>query len=160
MGAFRVTPQNFKWIGFIKLFFPNAKIINCSRNPKDICVSLFKNDFASSMMNWSFNQEEISDYYNHYHRLINFWKDKIPNSIYDLNYERLVKDSKNEIDKLLNYCNLDLDEKCYNFNKFNQTPVKTVSISQANKPIYKDSINSHNSYEIFLKNMFNKLNII
>ncbi|MDA9598418.1 sulfotransferase [Candidatus Pelagibacter sp.] len=154
------TPQNFKWIGFIKLFFPNAKIINCNRNPKDICVSLFKNDFASSMMNWAFNQEEISDYYNHYHQLINFWKDKISNSIYDLNYERLVNDSKNEIDKLLNFCDLDLNEKCYNFTKFSKTPVKTVSVSQANKPIYKDSINSHNSYEIFLKNMFNKLNII
>ncbi len=154
------TPQNFKWIGFIKLFFPNSKIINCNRNPKDNCISLFKNDFASSMMNWAFDQVEISDYYNHYHQLINFWKNKIPNSIYDLNYEKLVNNSKNEIDKLLNFCNLDLNEKCYNFTKFSKTPVKTVSVSQANNPIYKDSINSHNSYENFLKNMYDKLNII
>ena len=40
------TPQNFKWIGFIKIFFPNAKIILCQRNPR-IIVSLFKNDFPS-----------------------------------------------------------------------------------------------------------------
>ena len=26
------APLNFRWIGFIKLFFPNAKIVHCFRN--------------------------------------------------------------------------------------------------------------------------------
>ena len=120
-------------------------------------ITSFKNDFASSMMNWAFDQVEISDYYNHYHQLINFWKNKIPNSIYDLNYEKLVNNSKNEIDKLLNFCNLDLNEKCYNFTKFSKTPVKTVSVSQANKPIYKTSVNSNELYVKYLSEMFNIL---
>ena len=151
------TPQNFKWIGFIKIFFPGAKIVVCSRNSKDNCISLFKNDFPSSMMNWTFDQEEIAEYYNHYQELMNFWKDKIPNEIYDLKYEKLINDNKNEIDKLLNFCNLDLNDKCYNFTKFSKTPIKTASVSQASKPIYKDSVNSHNSYQNFVKKMFNKL---
>ena len=154
------TPQNFKWIGFIKIFFPEAKIIICQRNPKDNCVSLFKNNFPSSMMNWAFDQVEIAEYYNQYFKLISFWKDKIPNDIYDLDYEKLINDNKNEIDKLLKFCNLDLNERCYNFTKFSKTPIKTVSISQASKPIYKDSINSSNSYQNFLQKMFNKINII
>jgi tetratricopeptide (TPR) repeat protein len=154
------TPQNFKWIGFIKIFFPGAKIIICQRNPKDNCVSLFKNNFASSMMNWAYDQEEIAEYFNQYFKLINFWKKKISNDIYDLNYEKLINDDKSEIDKLLQFCNLDLNEKCYNFTKFSKTPIKTVSVSQANKPIYKDSVNSFNSYQNFLQKMFNKINII
>ena len=154
------TPQNFKWIGFIKIFFPEAKIIICKRNPKDNCVSLFKNNFPSPMMNWAFDQEEIAEYYNQYFKLISFWKDKIPNDIYDLDYEKLINDDKNEIDKLLKFCNLELDDKCYNFTKFSKTPIKTVSVSQANKPIYKDSINSFNSYQNYLQKMFNKINII
>ena len=40
------APQNFRWIGFIKIFFPNSKIIHCNRNAKDNCLSLFKNNFA------------------------------------------------------------------------------------------------------------------
>ena len=36
-------PVNFKWIGFIKLILPNAKIIHCKRNPKDTCLSIYKN---------------------------------------------------------------------------------------------------------------------
>jgi hypothetical protein len=154
------TPQNFKWIGFIKIFFPNAKIILCQRNPKDNCVSLFKNDFPSLTMNWSFDQEEIAEYYNEYHKLMNFWKDKIPKDIYELNYERLIEDDKGEIDKLLEFCNLDLSEKCYNFTKFSKTPIKTVSVSQANKPIYKDSINSFDPYQKHLQKMLKKINKI
>ena len=37
------APLNFRWIGFIKLLFPNAKIIHCERNPKNNCFSMFKN---------------------------------------------------------------------------------------------------------------------
>ena len=109
------TPQNFKWLGFIKIFFPSSKIVICQRNPKDI---------------------------------------------YELNYERLIEDDKGEIDKLLEFCNLDQSEKCYNFTKFSKTPIKTVSVSQANKPIYKDSINSFDPYQKYLQKMLKKINKI
>ena len=154
------TPQNFKWLGFIKIFFPGSKIVICQRNPKDNCVSLFKNNFASSIMNWAFDQEEIAEYYNEYYKLVSFWKDKIPKDIYELNYERLIEDDKVEIDKLLEFCDLDLNEKCYNFTKFSKTPIKTVSVSQANKPIYRDSINSFDPYQNHLQKMLKKLSII
>ena len=41
------APQNFRWIGFMKIFFPNCKVIHCSRDSKDNCLSIFKNAFAS-----------------------------------------------------------------------------------------------------------------
>ena len=154
------TPQNFKWIGFIKIFFPNSKIIVCQRNPKDNCLSLFKNNFPSSMMSWAFDQEEIAEYYNQYYSLVNFWKIKTPNEIYELNYEKLIDNNKEEISSLLKFCDLNLDSKCFDFTKFSKTPIKTVSVSQASKPIYKDSVNSSNSYENSLQKMFKKINII
>ena len=60
------APLNFKWIGFIKIFFPNSKIIHCKRNSKDNCLSIFKNNFSSPKMNWAFDQKDISNYYNNY----------------------------------------------------------------------------------------------
>ena len=48
------APQNFRWIGFIKILFPNSKIIHCSRNPKDNCLSLYKNYFSSKTMSWAY----------------------------------------------------------------------------------------------------------
>ena len=72
----------------------------------------------------------------------------------------MIEDDKGEIDKLLEFCNLDLSEKSYNFTKFSKTPIKTVSVSQANKPIYKDSINSFDPYQKHLQKMLKKINKI
>ena len=152
------APQNFKWIGFIKIFFPNSKIIHCYRNPKDNCLSLFKNSFASTMMNWANDQEDIAKYYNLYSELMKFWKDKIPNFIYDLEYESLVNNKDIEIKKILDFCNLSLDEKCFNHQDNSKTPIKTVSISQARQPIYNSSVNLNSKYDKYLGKMFNLLN--
>ena len=151
------APQNFRWIGFIKIFFPNSKIIHCYRDPRDNCLSLFKNSFASSMMNWSNDQKDIANYYNLYSELMKFWKKKIPNFIYDLEYESLVKDKDTEIKKILEFCELDIDQKCFDHQKNSKTPIKTVSISQARQSIYNSSVNLNSKYDKYLKKMFNLL---
>ena len=66
------APLNFRWIGLIKILFPKSKIIHCSRNPKDNCLSLYKNFFEGGL-NFSYNQKELGAYYNLYTELINFW---------------------------------------------------------------------------------------
>ena len=151
------APQNYKWIGIMKLFFPNCKVIHCVRNPEDNCLSLYKNNFPSSNMNWAFDEEDIGQYYNGYKNLMNFWKTKTPNFIYDLSYENLVKNQKEEIKNLINFCKLDWDPDCLEFYKKNKTPIKTVSINQARKPIYDSSINSSQIYSKHLPILFNLL---
>ena len=151
------APQNFRLIGFIKLFFPNCKIIHCHRNPKDNCLSLFKNSFASQTMNWTNKAEDIAEYYNLYSEIMKFWKTKIPNFIYDLDYDKLVQDKESEISKILNFCELEWDEKCLSPDKNSKTPIKTVSIAQARQPIYKSSLNSSDNYEKYLSKMFSIL---
>ena len=151
------APQNYKWIGIMKLFFPNCKVIHCVRNPEDNCLSLYKNNFPSSTMNWAFDEEDIGQYYNGYKNLMNFWKTKTPNFIYDLSYENLVKNQKEEIKNLINFCKLDWDPDCLEFYKKNKTPIKTISINQARKPIYDNSINSSQLYLKHLPILFNLL---
>ena len=148
------APQNFRYIGFIKLFFPNCKIIHCYRNPKDNCLSLYKNSFASNTMHWTNKGEDIAEFYNLYSQMMKFWKSKIPDFIYDVEYEKLVKDKESEIKKILKFCNLDWDEKCLNPDKHSKTPIKTVSVSQARQPIYQSSLNSNSNYDKFLDKMF------
>ena len=151
------APQNFRWLGFIKIFFPNSKIIHCYRNARDNCLSLFKNSFASSMMNWSNNPKDIASYYNLYSELMSFWKTKIPKFIFDVEYESLVRNKEDEIKKILKFCDLKWDEKCLNPEKNSRTPIKTVSVSQARQPIYKSSVNSNASFDKYLSEMFNTL---
>jgi hypothetical protein len=153
------APQNFIWIGFIKLFFPNSKIIHCSRNPKDNCLSIYKNYFTSETMSWAYDENSIAKYYNQYLKLMNFWKLKFEDSIFDANYEQIVNSPEKEIKKMISFCNLGWENDCLNFYKNRKTPIQTVSVSQASKPIYKSSVNSSKAYAQYLSEMFNILDI-
>jgi tetratricopeptide (TPR) repeat protein len=151
------APQNFLWIGFIKIFLPNSKIIHCHRNPKDNCLSIFKNHFSSNTMFWAYDQKDIVEYYILYSKLLEYWKTKFKNFIFDASYENIVSSPEKEVKKMISFCDLEWDPECLNFYKNKKTPVQTVSISQANKPIYKSSINSSEEYSKYLSDMFEML---
>ena len=151
------APQNFLWMGFIKIFFPNSKIIHSYRNPRDNCLSIYKNYFPSNDMLWSFDQTNIANYYNSYLDLMDFWKNKFKDSILDVNYERLVEFPEDELKKIFSFCNLTWDPNCLNFYKTKKTPISTVSVNQASKPIYKSSVNSNEGFSKYLSEMFHIL---
>ena len=90
-------------------------------------------------------------------KLINFWKIKFPEFIFDANYEQIVNQPEVEIKKILSFCNLNWEPDCLNFYKNKKTPIQTVSVNQARKPIYKSSVNSNQEYEKYLAEMFNIL---
>ena len=150
------TVQNFFWIGFIKFFIPNAKIIVADRSSKDICLSIFKTNFKNGFMNFAYNQKDIASFYNLYFDLISYWKELFPNEIYTLKYEKLIKDPEIETKKLINFCDLEWDQNCLRHDK-NKSAIKTASISQARKPIYKSSMNLSDNYSKYLKEMFGLL---
>ena len=145
------APLNFRWIGLIKILFPNSKIIHCSRNPKDNCLSLYKNFFEGGL-NFSYDQKELGTYYNLYLDLIKFWNEKFPGSIYEAKYEQIITNQENEIKNIINFCDLPWEESCLSFYK-NKTPIKTMSTAQARQPIYKSSINSFEKFSPFLKEL-------
>ena len=145
------APLNFRWIGLIKILFPNAKIIHCTRNPRDNCFSLFKNFFEGGL-NFSYDQKELNSYYGLYLNLMNFWLDLFPDSIYEANYEKIVNHPQYEIEEILRFCNLSWEDNCLNFHN-NKTPIKTMSTAQARQPIYKSSINSHDKFSSFLEDL-------
>ena len=80
---------------------------------------------------------------------MNFWRKIFPSQIYDLCYENLVSDTKKEVEKLLKFCSLEWDEKCLQHHK-NKRVIKTISYSQARKPIYNTSVKSFKGYEDYL----------
>ena len=152
------APLNFRYIGLIKLIFPNAKIIHCSRSPKDNCLSLYKNFFDENL-NFSSDQDDLSKFYKEYIGLMAFWHAKIPQYIHDIKYEYLITDAKNEIKNLLSFCDLDWEDSCLEFYK-NKRPVKTVSSAQVRKSFYNSSVDSYKNYENFLGDLYSSLDKI
>ena len=53
--------------------------------------------------------------------------------------------------------NLDWEKDCLEYYK-NDSPIKTVSFNQANKPIYKTSLNKYEVYKNDLEDLFSNLN--
>ncbi len=149
------NPLNFKWIGIIKLIYPNAKIVHCVRDPKDNCLSLYKNIFDQNI-NWSYNLADILNYYKNYSEIMQFWKTTIPDFTYDISYENLVSEPKPEIEKLLKFCELSWEDDCLNFYN-NKRAIKTVSAAQARQKIYKTSISSASNFEPYLNEFFSDL---
>ena len=149
------APLNFRWIGFIKILFPNAKVIHCVRDPKDNCLSLYKNIFDESQ-HWTYNKSNIFNYYKNYYELMNFWKKKLPNFIFDCKYENLINNSKVEIKKLLDFCDVSWNDNCLKFYN-SKRAIKTVSVAQVRQPLYKSSISSNKNFEFYLSDLFIKL---
>ena len=149
-------PANFKWIGLIKMILPNSKIIHCKRNPADICLSIFQQNFYTLGNEYSFNLEEIVEYYNNYLKFMSHWQTIFMKDIYHLNYENLIHNQKVETKKLLKFCSLSWENKCMEFAKTKRI-VRTSSHSQVRKKIYPTSIEKWKKYKSHLNKYLKKL---
>jgi tetratricopeptide (TPR) repeat protein len=146
------APLNFRWIGLIKILFPDSKIIHCQRDPLDICFSNYKNSFAASSLSFSYNLENLGNFFNLYKDLMKFWDVNFSDDIYNLNYEELINNQELETKKLLKYCELEWDESCMRPHK-NKKIVFTASLSQVRSPVYKSSIKKWENYSKQLKDL-------
>ena len=142
------SPLNFRWIGFILNMLPNSKIIHCRRNKIDVCWSNYKNQFEGSL-HYSNNLKDLSEYYELYENLMKYWKEKFKDQIYDLDHEKLVNNPDVVIKELINFCELEWDEKCLKPEE-NKKTIKTVSFKQARNPIYKEKTKNYLHYEKYL----------
>ena len=144
------SPLNFEYIGFILSAFPEAKIVHLKRDARATCWSIYKYLFNTDGNGFSFDQQDLAEYFALYNDLMSFWHDLFPNKIYDICYEDLTINQEEETRKLLDYCDLDWDENCLDFHK-NKRAVKTVSSLQVRQKIYQGSSEAWKNYKSYLK---------
>ena len=103
-----------------------------------ICWSIYKHYFKSNGNGYSSNLDDLASYFEIYRNLMDFWHKKFPNKIYDISYEDLTVNQEKETRNLLDYCGLEWDESCLNFDK-NSRAVQTASGLQVRKKMYQGS---------------------
>ena len=108
-------------------------------------------------MEWTYSEENLLNYCKNYISIVNFWKRKYPDKILDLNYEDLVNLPEKTIENLLKFCDLEWDEACVKFYNTKRS-IKTLSVAEARKPIYKSSLSRSSDFEKFFSSTFKKLN--
>ena len=90
--------------------------------------------------------KDIAKFYKLYLKTMRFWQKEFPNNIYNLSYESLIENPKDQIEKILVFSNLKWDENVMNHYK-NPRIIRTLSFDQANKPISKKIANTILNYK-------------
>ena len=139
------NPNNFTFVGVLKLALPNAKIINAKRHPLDSCYGSFKQLFASGQP-FTYDLSELGEYYMQYQKLMDHWHDILPNFVLDVHYEKVVNDLDVEVRQILDFCGLPFEENCLRFHETKRA-VKTASSEQVRQPLYSSSVNLWRNYE-------------
>jgi len=141
-------PNNFIYIGLILLAMPNAKIVNTMRHPIDNCFGCFKQLWAEGQ-HFSYDLNDLGRYYRDYQRLMAHWQKVFPGKVYSVQYENVVDDLEGNVEKLLAYCGLPLEQACLRFHE-TERAVNTASSEQVRQPIYKSAVAYWKHFEAHL----------
>ena len=146
-GAQRLVdkmPLNFHELGLISLLFPHARVIWCRRDPRDIAVSVYGENFAldERLAN---NLGDIGHYINGQTRLMRHWQQAISLPILELAYEDLARDPDMHARRLIAFAGLPWHADCLNFHQHDRG-VQTPSRWQVKQPIYTRSIGRWRHY--------------
>jgi tetratricopeptide (TPR) repeat protein len=131
-------PFNYLYAGLIHLALPHARIINLQRHPLDTCYAVYKQLFKDAYP-FSYDLEELAQYYVAYHELMQHWNAVMPGVILTVRYEDVVADLETSTRALLEYCGLPWDDACLRFHE-NRRASTTASATQVRQPLYDSSV--------------------
>ncbi|HKT54325.1 MAG TPA: tetratricopeptide repeat protein [Caulobacteraceae bacterium] len=159
-GALRITDKlltNFFFAGLINLLFPNAKIIHTRRNPVDTCLSAYTKLFKDDMPH-SYDFGELGRYYLKYEELMAHWEQVLPPGVMmTVDYESVTEDLEANARAMVKHVGLEWDDACLAFHK-SKRAVKTASVAQVRRPIYKTSVERWRRYGEGLQPLLDALN--
>ncbi len=137
-------PDNVNNLGWIRLMFPNAKVIHCRRDLRDVALSCWQTCFGA--IRWANHWREIAGRFADSLRTVEHWKTISNIEWLDFPYESVIEDTETYARRLIDYVGLDWDPNCLKFHE-TKRPVRTASLSQVREPIYKTSVAKWRNYE-------------
>lgn len=148
-------PVNYLYCGMIHKALPDARIVHLVRDPLDTCYAIYKTLFFDAY-EFSYDQDELAEYYIAYRRLMQHWHETMPGVILDVSYESLVTDTEAQARRIYAWCGLEWTPRAL------ETPGKsdvyaTASAAQVREPVHSRSVNSSRRYERELAPLVRKL---
>ncbi|MEM5517792.1 sulfotransferase [Henriciella sp. AS95] len=148
-------PNNFLHVGLIAKMLPQAVFIDARRDPRDCCLSAFKQNFARGQT-FSYGLDILGQYYRDYLRVMRHWDHVLPGRVHRVQYESMVSDTEREIRNLLAHCGLDFEPACLAFHETRRA-VRTASAEQVRQPIYARGVGHWKNFEPWLGELFTAL---
>ncbi len=147
-GAARVvdkTPLNIMNLGLIGGLFPNARVIWCRRDLRDVAVSNHLMYFARGNL-YSTDQSDCAFVTRQMDRLGAIWSRELKLPILEVAYEDLVESPEANARRIVDFLGLPWEAGCLDFQN-TQRAVTTPSSWQVRQPIYSSAIGRWRRYE-------------
>lgn len=135
------NPSNWALMGAALAMLPGARVVNSRRNPLETSFACYRQLFGNRAVNYSYDLDDIVDYYAGYARLSKLWEQRFPRQYFDHEYEALQADPEAQIRRLLDFCGLPFDAACLDFHRTSRT-VLTISAAQVRQPLQRDTARS------------------
>lgn len=144
-------PHNFLHLGLISILFPQARIIHVRRDPRDVAVSNYFQNFKAKRggMGYAFDLCHIGRQIRDHDRVMDHWRRVLPGPILDLDYEDLVGNFEAAARRLLDFVGLPWSEEVLAFHE-TERPIKTASVWQVRQPLYQSSKEKWRRYAAYL----------
>lgn len=139
------APLNFEHLGLVELLFPAARVIVVRRDPRDVCVSIYRQKLRSSHL-YATSLPNLGHFHRQFEAQMAFWRDNLNLAFYDLVYEDLVAEPEAEARRLIDFCGLEWEDGCLEFHKLGGE-VASLSGAQVRRPISRKSIGFWRHYE-------------
>jgi hypothetical protein len=148
-------PMNYLYLGAIRRALPTARILLVRRQPLDSCFAMYRTLFGEAYP-FSYDFDDLARYYAAYDNLITQWRRTIGESLYEVEYEALVKDPQYVGAGAARHCGLDWNPRAVEVQKSASVSL-TASASQIRRPIYGTSSGRWRKYQKHLEPLVSAL---
>ncbi|MET0330946.1 MAG: sulfotransferase [Dyella sp.] len=136
-------PHNLMHVDLILAMFPQARIIQCQRQPRDNALSLWAQSFHPGTQEFAYDWQDIGAFLQGCNRLIDYWQRRFPKAVTTVPYEHFVTEPVQSIARLLQW--LDLPEGQLDATRQPQA-ISTASLWQARQPTYTRAVQRWQAY--------------
>lgn len=127
-------PDNWLYAGAIRAMLPQARIIDCRRDPLETCWSCYKQLFGPGHATFSYDFDSLAQYWRACEQLGDLWARLHPDHVRIQTYEALVTQPEAQIRELLAFCGLPFDAACLDFQSSSRA-IRTPSALQVRQPL-------------------------
>ncbi len=145
-------PLNIIDLGLINRIFPDARVLVALRDPRDVCLSCFQQDFRlnNSMIHF-LSLEHTAAFYNSVMTLYLQLRDQVSASILQVRYEDTVGNLAEQGKRILDHLGLQWSDDLLSFHeKAKSRMISTPSAAAVREPIHGRAIARWKNYKKFI----------
>lgn len=138
-------PSNYYNVGFIARALPRARFIHLNRDPVDVGLSSLRTLFSHAA-SYSYAQDDFIAHHRNYTRLMDHWRQLLPDRILDIQYQDLVDRPEEMAARMAAFCGLEYEPQMVSIEQ-RKDAVATASSVMMREGIRKDRARVWAKYE-------------